>query len=278
MPQRIGTTVPLLRLWVWALPVGAYSCLSLLKSYPPFVHIPVISVELEAAMSFAMAIIISFRINRAYERWWEARTLWGTLVNVSRNLAIKIRELHHPNVDDCHSVRNLIMAFCIGLKDHLRDDSDLTKLPGFETEKGTPAHIPSHIVRRLYGMFDKWKSEGKLSDHELWVLDSEARMLLVVCGGCERIKTTQISISWRLFTWQCITVYLLTLPWGLVDDFGVWTIPLTILVAYFVIAGEAIAHFVEQPFGLHEDHLDLEGINQGIERSVDEVLIDKTNA
>jgi len=97
-------------------------------------------------------------------------------------------------------------------------------------------------------------------------------MLLEVCGGCERIKDTPMSVSWRSFTWQCIGVYLLVLPWGLVDDFGAWTTPLTILVAYFVIAGEGIARYVEEPFGLHEDHLDLDTICQGIDRSVSDVL------
>ena len=276
MPQRVGITVPLVRVWIWAFAVGAYSCLSLLKPYPPFVYVPEIPAGLDAALSFAMALIIAFRVNRAYERWWEARTLWGTLVNVSRNLAIKIRELHHPNVDDCKSVRNLIIAFCIGLKDHLRGDSDLNTLPGFETEKAEPEHVPSYIVRNLYGVFEKMKSDGKLSDEQLWVLDSEARMLLEVCGGCERIKDTPMSVSWRSFTWQCIAVYLLVLPWGLVDDCGAWTAPLTILVAYFVIAGEGIARFVEEPFGLHEDHLDLESICHGIDRSVSEVLLDDT--
>ncbi len=101
-------------------------------------------------------------------------------------------------------------------------------------------------------------------------------MLLEVCGSCERIKDTPMSVSWRSFTWQCIVVYLLVLPWGLVDDFGAWTIPLTILVAYFVIAGEGIARCVEEPFGLHEDHLDLESICHGINRSVSEVLLDDT--
>ena len=276
MPQRVGITAPLLRVWMWALLVGAYGCLSLLKTYPPFVSVPEIPAALDAALSFAMALIIAFRVNRSYERWWEARTLWGGLVNVSRNLAIKIRELHRPEAKDLQSVRDVIVAFCFGLKDHLRDDVDLTKLPGFENEKATPGHVPSYIVRRLYSLFSHWKQDDKLSDEQLWVLDSEARMLLDVCGGCERIKMTLMSVSWRFFTWQCIALYLLVLPWGLVDDFGVWTIPITIVVAYVVIAGEVVAQYVEEPFGVHEDHLDLERITQLIDRSVSEVLLDNT--
>jgi len=275
MPQRVGITVPLLHVSLWALAVGAYSCLSLFKSHPPFSYIPDVPSGLDAALSFAMALIIAFRVNRAYERWWEARTLWGTLVNVSRNLAIKIREFRHPDADERRKVNNLIVAFCLGLKDHLRDDANLKQLPGFESDETKPAHMPSYIAQQLYALLDKWKSEGTLSEQQLWVLDSEARVLLDVCGGCERIKTTLMSVSWRSFTWQCITAYLLVLPWGLVDDFGTWTIPLTVLTSYFVIAGEGIAHYVEEPFGEHEDHLDLDRICGAIKTSVSEVLSER---
>jgi len=256
-----------------AIPIGAYSSLALLKSYPPFVYVPNIPTGLDAALSFAMALLLAFRINRAYERWWEARTLWGTLVNVSRNLAVKIRELHCPDLDARQSIRNIIVAFCRGLKDHLRDDADLTSLPGFEKDQAAPEHLPSYIARKLYGTFRRWKEDGTLSDEQLWVLDSETRVLLDVCGGCERIKNTLMSISWRSFTWQCITLYLLVLPWGLVEEFGWWTILVTIVVAYVLIACEMIARYVEEPFGVHEDHLDLEGICHGIDRSVTEVLL-----
>jgi putative membrane protein len=272
MAQTVRNTAPLRRVWMWAFIAGGYSCLSMLKPYPPLVYIPDIPVGLDAALSFAMALIIAFRVNRAYERWWEARTLWGTLVNVSRNLAIKTRELHQPDSEECQSIRNLVVAFCFGLKDHLRGDADLKKLPEFETDKATPVHIPSYIVRKLYRRFHQWTTDGNLSDVQLLVLDSETRQLMDVCGGCEKIKTTLMSVSWRFFTWQCIAVYLLVLPWGLVDDFGPWTIPLVVLVAYFVMAGEVIAHYVEEPFGVHEDHLDLESICKGIDRSVSEIL------
>ncbi len=92
------------------------------------------------------------------------------------------------------------------------------------------------------------------------------------CGASERIKNTMVSISWRTFTRQCIVASLLLLPWGLVEDFGVWTVLLTVLISYFVIAGEAIARYVETPFGRDEDHLNLEQICGAIDRSVSEVL------
>ena len=93
MPQRIGFTHALRRTWFWALLVGAYSSLALLKGIAPFKLFPDFPVALDAAVGFAMGLLIALRVNRAYERWWEARTHWGTLVNVSRNLAVKAKRL-----------------------------------------------------------------------------------------------------------------------------------------------------------------------------------------
>jgi putative membrane protein len=261
---------------MWALAAGAYSCLPLLIARLDIFEFPGLLGGASAVLSFALALLVGFRVNAAYDRWWEARKLWGTLVNVSRNLAVKIRELQQPDIADRQSVRNLIVAFCLGLKDHLRDEADLSRLPGFEDDPGTPNHVPSYIARRIYGLFSGWQAEEKLSDGRLWVLDSEARLLLDVCGACERIKTTLPSISWRSFTRQSILAVLLLLPWGLVESFGAWTIVLTMLISYLVIGGEAIARWVEEPFGRGEDHLDLESICLAIDRSVTEVLTDNS--
>ena len=274
MPQGIGFTRPLLRVWGWALPVAVYSSVALLKPYPPFNQVPQIPLALDAVLSLAMAVLITFRVNRAYERWWEARTLWGTLVNVSRNLAVKIRELVQPNDADRQLARDLIVAFSIGLKDSLRDEADPKKLPGFSEERRIPKHLPSYIARRLYELLERWRREGRISDQQFWVVDVEARVLLDVCGGCERIENTRISISWRRFARQCIVAYVLVLPWSLVDGFGIWVIPVSVVVAYFAIGGETIAETVETPFGPHEDHLDLDGICTAIDHSVSEVLGD----
>ena len=273
MPRKLGVTVPLRSVWFWAICAGGYSCLALAKPYPPLNQIPDIPAGLDAALSFAMALVIAFRVNRAYERWWEARILWGTLVNASRNLAVKVRELFGISSGECQASRDVIVQFAMVLKDHLRNDLPSNQCPGTAHGSTAPAHLPSAIVRQLYRQFSRWKNDCQLVDADLWILDQEARVLLNVCGGCERIKNTQISVSWRFFTWQCITVYLLVLPWGLVADFGICTILITILAAYFVIAGEAIAHYVEEPFGFQEDHLDLDHICEGIDRSVSEILL-----
>jgi putative membrane protein len=75
-----------------------------------------------------------------------------------------------------------------------------------------------------------------------------------------------------VFARQCILLFLLTLPWGIANDFGWWTIPLTIITAYFMIGLEVVAEHVEEPFGLDEDDLDLESICLTIDKSIHEVF------
>lgn len=273
MSYRVGLTAPLLRVGKWALLAGVYSCLTLLEERGPFPHMPALPSSLDAVLSLAIAVLIAFRVNRAYERWWEARTLWGTLVNVSRNLAVKVRALLPEDSNQRQYVRDLIVAFSIGLRDHLREQPELQTLPGFEHDPATPAHIPSYLTRRLYERFEQWKTAGTLSEEHFWILDRESRVFLDVSGGCEKIKNTLMSVSWHRFTQQCILLYLIVLPWGLIDDFGVFTVPFTIVAAYFVIAGEGIAQNVERPFGTDIDQLDLDSIIAGIDLSVSDILL-----
>ena len=210
-----------------------------------------------------MAVLIGFRVNRAYERWWEGRILWGTLVNVSRNLAVKVRRFADPTPAERRLVRDLIVRFAETLRVHLQTD---------DLESGRIKHPPSAVVNQIYALFADWSNAGRISDQRLWIIDREARVLLDVCGACERIKNTLMSSSWRYLTRQCIVLYLLILPWGLIDDFAYWTIPMVVIIAYLVISAEAVAHYVERPFGETEDHLDLDAICTAIDRSVSEIL------
>ncbi len=272
MPEGIGFTVALRRVWLWALLMGGYACFAVLKDYPPFSRIPDIPAGIDAVATFAMGMLLVFRTNRAYERWWEARIHWGTLVNVSRNFAIKVREFVRPDATETNEAYRLIVANCYVLMDYLREDIRMATIAEFLEDETMPDHEPAYVVGKIYALLERWRSSGRINDQTLWVLDREARTFLDVCGACERIKSTLISQSWRTFTRQSIVIYLIVLPWGLYDDFGYWTIPLTVIISYFAIGGEGIAHYIEEPFGRHEDHLNLPAICAGIEKSVAEIL------
>jgi putative membrane protein len=264
-------TSALLQAWFLALAVGAYSVLAIEAVRSPYVKLAELPIgALEAAVTLAVSMLLIFRTNRAYERWWEARTLWGTLVNVSRNLAVKAREIVRPDADERAAFADLIVTFCKVLRIHLRGERHFEQV-GVDADP-LPRHVPSYIVGRLYDVLSGWNQEGRLSDEKLRILDRELRVFLDVCGACERIRNTPVAVSWRTLVRQVLLLYVIALPWGLADDFQYWTIPMSILISYAVIAGEAIAHYIEEPFGKDEDHLQLEAICAAIETSVREIL------
>ena len=141
-----------------------------------------------------------------------------------------------------------------------------TNMTGWGPEGGGLHHLGDVENRRLPVCTDEVAHLAHPLHRHVRIVDRE------VCGACERIKNTLIAQSYRVFVRQCLFLYLLVLPWGLVDDFEYWTVPLTVLVSYLLVAGEAIAHDVEEPFGANEDHLDLDAICRGIESSVGEIL------
>ncbi|MFO3110356.1 bestrophin family ion channel [Legionella pneumophila serogroup 1] len=104
----------------------------------------------QSVFGIILGLLLVFRSNRAYERWWEARTLWGQLVNASRNLAIKIRVLLLPNTDEAKKFSELINTFCEVLAIHLRQKSTRDDFKKFLTMVNLPSHVPSYVAQELY--------------------------------------------------------------------------------------------------------------------------------
>jgi putative membrane protein len=270
--RQIMLTPALGRVLLWSLAMAAYSVLPVIKERGQFAQFGDFSTGLEAILALAISLFLAFRMNRAFERWWEARTLWGTLVNACRNLAVKANNVVHPHDESIEDLRQLIVAFPCALRDHLRSSAEQIQFSGLGGRTFDGDHVPSWIVNQIYGVMDSWKRERRIQDVEFWVLDREARILLEVCGACERIKNTPIAVSFHVFLNQALLFFLLTLPWGIVNEFGLWTVPISFLTSYFVIAAEGIADDVEHPFRAGGDGLDLDRLCHGIESSVNEIF------
>lgn len=257
----------------YATGVATYSLIAVwAELYSPYGDHISLPANLHAAMALVMGWLLVFRTNSSYGRWWEARKLWGALVNISRNTAIKVADLCKAGDDELNKFRVEIVAFAYALNAHLRDGARLQDLPGFEDCPDQPSHVPSYLITRMYEELGAWKAAGFIDGDELRVLDAETRQYLDICGGCERIRNTLVVRSYRLFTRQCVGLYLVSFPWGVVDSFGWWTVPLTAVVAYFMIGLETVAEHVEEPFGYDNDDLDLDGLCRTIEVTVQEVF------
>ena len=155
--------------------------------------------DLHSALSLVLGLLLVFRTNAAYDRWWEARTLWGALVNASRNLAAKVVGLTRVPPDEASRLGELVVAFPPALRDHLRREPVKGLPPELAAAADAVGHTPGMIVRRVYNMLGVWKANAWIDGDELRVLDREAAKLLDICGGCERILSTRIARSYRRF-------------------------------------------------------------------------------
>jgi len=271
-PPRFSLQSTLGRVTAYSLLLSAYSVLAVIKEYSRFAGYGDFPASVHAVLGAIVSILLVFRTNSAYAKWWEARTLWGSLINASRNLALKVRHFVPAAAADRQQLAHLLSVFADTLKDHLRQINDLKRVPGFEHLESDPDHPPSVVASRIYALVETWRQQKLISDQITRVLDVEARVLMDVCGGCERILNTRLAFSYRVFVNCCVVLYLLTLPWGLVQDFHGWTIPMVFVVAFLLVGLEIVAHSVESPFGHDADDLDLDGLCATLARSVSDIL------
>jgi putative membrane protein len=234
---------------------------------------------LHTLLGFAISMLLVFRTNTAYERWWEGRKLWGSLVNNTRNLAMKLNQLIPAECsDDRRIFRELIPAFALALHNHLRRVSTQTEL--FESYARNPElqhlnpekHIPNQIASTIYQRVGILETKGILTPYNTLFINNEIQSLSEICGACERIKNTPIPFSYNVFIKKFIFIYIMTLPIGFVFQLGYWIIPIVIFVFYVLASLELIAEEIEDPFGGDANDIPTDLIQANILKHTQEIL------
>lgn len=228
-------------------------------------------------LGFAISMLLVFRTNTAYDRWWEGRKLWGALVNNSRNLAIKLNSiLPHDDVKNRTFFMQLIPRFALELKLHLQkeetrfllDEQPHPEIPDFDRSK----HVPNQIAGLLMSRINLLYAQKQLTGDQLIILNTEITSFLDICGACERIKNTPIPYSYSAFIKKFIFIYVMTLPLGYVFNLGYLVIPVVVFVLYVLASLELIAEEIEDPFGKDANDLPMQRISENIKRNVAEIL------
>lgn len=265
---RFHTTPIFARMWLGVATMTAYAIG--VTSFDAFLlpEAHMLGASLHGVLGVVLGMLLVFRTNTSYDRWWEGRKLWGQLVNDSRNLAIKVRTIARVADEQKREFARVLVGFAFALKDHLRGGASLVRIRGFEHATDETSHVPTYLAQQVYRQLEQWRHRDWIDGFELLMLDQHATSLMNVCGACERIQKSPISASYRWFIRQMIGIYLLTLPWGLVETFGWWTIAAASLLSYFMIGVEMIAEEIEDPFGVTEDDLRLDALCHTIESSV----------
>ncbi|WP_075795532.1 bestrophin family protein [Massilia putida] len=223
-------------------------------------------------LGISLAIFLAFRNNASYQRYLEARQLWGGVLIAARNLASQVHAYVPAGAIDRAGVTLRLAAFAHLLRHQLRGTdphADLARLlpPCDATALAARAYRPVALLDGLRRMAQRAVPDR----HVLWMLEAQIDKLSEAVGGCERIAGTPIPYPYGVLLHRTIYAYCFLLPFGLVHNIGAATPPIAVLVAYTLFALEAIAQEIGEPFGTAPNALALDAICVTIERSVMEL-------
>lgn len=231
--------------------------------------------SIHALVGFVLSMLLVFRTNTAYDRWWEGRKAWGSFVNNSRNLAIKLSVMVDDQVIK-QRLKILIQNYVQASKEHLRHgiksellkDTDLYKVHDIMGH----AHVPNRIAQLLISEVQALHKNGKISGEQLLFLNNELQSFTDNIGVCERIKKTPIPYSYSIFLKKIIFIYIASMPFGFAMEFGYWSMFIVSILFYIFGSIELIAEEIEDPFGTDDNDLPTDQISETICRNLDEIM------
>ncbi len=221
---------------------------------------------MHSLLGFVLSMLLVFRTNTSYDRWWDGRKLLGALTNVSRNFAMKIKALNLGE-DENAFFKYAIPKYAFALKEHLNEKQYFGK-NSFLIEIDGGKHIPNQIASSMIGRLYALQLKGAISQEQLIILNTDVSQFTDVCGGCERIRNTPIPFSYSVF----INIYVITLPIGWVFSLGYFVIPIVPFILYVLASLELIAEEIENPFNNDANDLPVGQICDNIEKHVNEIF------
>ncbi len=234
-------------------------------------HVKNISI-MHGMLGFVISLLLAYRTNTAYDRWWEGRKMWGGLVNSSRNLSVKLSVILHDEKDRNY-FRKMIPSYASILHKHLNDtDTGKQLFDDVDLEIDHHKHKPNQVAKMLFQKINDLYISKKITGDQLIILNSEVQSFTDICGACERIKNTPIPYSYSAFIKKFIFIYVLTLPFGYVFNLGYFVIPVVVFIFYVLASLELIAEEIEDPFGTDANDLPTKKMAENIKKQVEELI------
>ncbi|MDD0813132.1 bestrophin family ion channel [Curvibacter sp. HBC28] len=228
-----------------------------------------------------LAIFLGFRNTAAYDRYWEARKLWGELVLRSRNLARQCLCHIGPPPPSQPDLRQAMVrragAFCHALRLLLRDTRDTAPvqaaLPAGEwAAVASSRNLPQALMMRMGADLAACQRAGQVDAQMVVQIDNTLSAMTAAAASCERIKSTPVPFSYTLLLHRTAYVYCFLLPFGLVDTLGFMTPVVVAVVAYTFFGLDALGDEIEEPFGLLPNDLPLDALCRHIDIQLLEAL------
>ncbi|OCQ88962.1 hypothetical protein BCD64_04255 [Nostoc sp. MBR 210] len=237
--------------------------------------------------SLVLGLLLVFRTNTAYERFWEGRRCWGNLVNTTRNLArqvwVTINEKFPEDRDKKIATLRLIIAFSFATKLHLRGERENQELKQLMSnarynELSTIENLPLEVAFWISDYLQEQYNRDCLHTYQLINLQELLNILVDNLGSCERILKTPMPLAYAIHLKQLLLVYCCLLPLQIVDTLGWWTGFMVAVVSFTLFGVEAIGLEIENPFGYDDNDLPLDAICNTIKNNIEDLITTQSNA
>ncbi|BAY74040.1 hypothetical protein NIES25_04500 [Nostoc linckia NIES-25] len=231
--------------------------------------------------SIVLGLLLVFRTNTAYERFWEGRKCWGSIVNNVRNLArqiwVSVDEISPDDKDNKIAALNLLVAFAVATKRHLRGEpvnDELEELmPSSKYVKLKIMNNPPIEVAFWIGDYlQQQYYRNCINSYQLTAMQELLNNLVDNLGSCERILKTPMPLAYAIHLKQLLVLYCFLLPFQIVKELGWWTGLITALVGFTVFGIEAIGLEIENPFGYDTNDLPLDTICKTMKSNIDDLI------
>lgn len=222
-------------------------------------------------VSTALGLLLVFRTNASYDRWWEGRKLWGSIVNTCRNMARSAVVHLHDTPERLATVMRLVRAFPPAAT-HLLRGKQWHQPDLFTSDDSgrllAKSHPPLAICTALSEQLKDAHRSKQITDIVFTALDADCHLLVDCIGACERIHKTPLPFAYVVHLRRALVIYCASLPLALLATFGWWNLIIVYLVSYILFGIEEIGVEIEDPFGDDENDLPLEQISEVIDRNV----------
>ena len=234
-----------------------------------------------ALLGIALSIFLSFRNSACYDRWWEARKLWGEFVFTSRQFARQTLVLEDGSdaegTASRHRLLKLNIAFIQSMVVHLRGGEVGEKILGHlpedvRTSYRASRNPPDAILRAMSGDLAGLLRQRRISDILYQTLDRSITSLGTMQAACERIRNTPVPFAYTLLLHRTAYLFCFLLPLGFVDAMGYATPVAAALVAYAFFGLDALSDELEEPFGLLPNDLPITALADVIEINLREAM------
>lgn len=232
-----------------------------------------------------LSLLLAFKSNQAYDRWWEARTLWGAIVNDSRSFARQVLSfIDNPyGMEEIDRLQkrliNRQIAWCYATGQSLRKQNPLGGLERFLSEKDIRYlqnfdQVPFAIHDLQAKDLMQAMKNGWINEYQQVELDQTLTRFSNAMGACERIKNTVFPVTYSLYIHFSLLLFIMMLPFGLIEIFGYMMIPVTVAIAASFFLVEKMAIHLQDPFENKPTDTPVTTIAQKIERDLKQMMHD----